>query len=49
MVEIPKEEYERLKMQVAMLRKLERIDFDLLRQFKQSLEDTKTGRVRRVA
>ena len=49
MVSIPKDEYERLKIQVAMLRKLERIDFDLLRQFKASLEDVKSGRIRRVA
>ena len=49
MVKIPKEEYERLKAQVAMLKELEKIDFDLLRQFKQSLEDIKAGRIRRVA
>ncbi len=49
MINIPKDEYERMKMQVAMLRELEKIDFDLLRQFKQSLEDVKAGRIRRVA
>ena len=49
MISISKDEYERMKAQVAMLRKLEKIDFDLLRQFKQSLEDVKAGRIRRVA
>jgi len=42
MVKIPRKEYERLK-------KLEKIDFDLVRQFKGSLKDLKAGRVRRVA
>ncbi len=28
---------------------LEKIDFDLVRQFKESLEDVKAGRIRRVA
>ncbi len=49
MVEIPKEEYEKMKAQIALLKALERLDFDLLRQFKQSLEDVKAGRIRRVA
>ncbi len=49
MISIPRDEYERMKVQLAMLRELEKIDFDLLRQFKQSLEDVKSGRVRRVA
>ncbi len=49
MIKIPKDEYERMKAQLAMLRELEKIDFDLLRQFKNSLEDIKAGRVRRVA
>lgn len=49
MIRISKDEYERMKAQVAMLRELEKIDFDLLRQFKQSLEDVKAGRIKRVA
>ena len=49
MISITRDEYERMKSQVAMLRELEKIDFDLLRQFKQSLEDVKAGRIRRVA
>jgi len=42
MVTISKEEYERLK-------KLENVDFELVAQFKKSLEDVKKGRIRRVA
>ena len=42
MISIPKEEYERLK-------RLEKIDFELVGQFKESLEDLKAGRIRRVA
>lgn len=37
MVTIPKKEYDRLK-------KLEQLDFDLIRQFSSSLEDLKKGR-----
>ena len=42
MVFIPKEEYERLK-------KLEKVDQDLIGQLVESLEDAKAGRIRRVA
>jgi len=49
MINIPKTEYERMKHQIARLRELEKIDFDLVRQFKESLEDVKAGRIRRVA
>ena len=41
-VTIPKEEYDRLK-------KLEQLDFDLIRQFASSLEDLKQGRFKRLA
>ena len=41
-VTIPKEEYERLK-------KLDKVDHDLIRQLVSSLEDIKAGRIRRVA
>jgi len=34
MVNIPRTEYERMKQQIAKLRKLEQMDFDLVRQFK---------------
>ena len=49
MIEIPKTEYERMKNQIAKLKELEEIDFDLIRQFKNSLEDIKVGRVIKVA
>ena len=49
MIRIPKTEYERMKVQIEKLRELEKIDFDLIRQFKESLEDVKAGRIRRVA
>ncbi len=48
MISIPRDEYEKMKVQLAMLRELEKIDFDLLRQFKASLEDVKAGRIMRV-
>ena len=41
-VTIKKEEYERLK-------KLEKVDHDLISQLVESLEDAKHGRIRRVA
>lgn len=41
-VTIPREEYEKLK-------KLEELDFDLIRQFVGSLEDLKKGRFKRLA
>ena len=49
MINISKMEYERMKMQIAKLRELEKVDFDLVRQFRESLEDVKAGRIRRVA
>ena len=48
-VNISREEYEKMKMQIEKLKKLEKIDFDLVRQFKDSLEDVKAGRIRKVA
>ncbi|MBI2043781.1 hypothetical protein HYT24_00250 [Candidatus Pacearchaeota archaeon] len=49
-ITIPKEEYEKMKRQIAKFKELEEIiDFNLLRQFKESLEDIKAGRIRRVA
>ncbi|MEK6938273.1 MAG: hypothetical protein AABX04_04480 [Nanoarchaeota archaeon] len=41
-ITIPREEYERLK-------RLERIDLDLVRQFSSSLADLKCGRFKRLA
>lgn len=49
MINIPKEEYEKMKVQLAKLRNLEKIDFNLVRQFKGSLEDVKSGRIKKVA
>ena len=49
MISIPRTEYEKMKHQIARLRELEKIDFDLVRQFKDNLEDVKAGRIRRVA
>ena len=49
MISISKDEYERMRHQIAKLRELEKIDFDLVRQFKESLEDVKAGRINRVA
>ena len=40
-ITIPKEEYKRLK-------KLEKIDWNLVQSFKNSLEDLKEGRIKRV-
>lgn len=41
-ITIPKSEYERLKT-------LEKLDYDLIRQFAGSLEDLKKGRFKRLA
>ncbi len=41
-ITISKKEYERLK-------KLEKVDYDLINQLVESLEDAKAGRIRRVA
>jgi len=49
MISISRTEYERMKSQIAKLKELEKIDFDLVRQFKESLEDVKEGKIRRVA
>ena len=46
---LPREEYEKMKERLKKLEELEKIDFDLIRQFKSSLDDVKAGRIRRVA
>jgi len=48
-ISISKSEYEKMKHQIARLKELEKIDFDLIKQFKESLEDVKAGRIRKVA
>ncbi len=45
-VTISKKEYDRLK---ELEESIENLDLDLIRQFKQGLEDLKEGRIRRVA
>ena len=45
-ITITKEEYEKLK---EMEESLKNLDLDLIRQFKEGLEDVKAGRIRRVA
>ena len=49
MIKIPKEEYERMLRELKLLKKLKGIDLDLIKQFKEGLEDIKAGRIRRVA
>ena len=49
MIKIPRQEYERMKNELEKLKELEKIDWDLVKQFKDGLEDLKEGRIRRVA
>ena len=49
MIQIPKARYELMIEQVNLLKKIEKIDLDLVRQFKNGLEDVKNGRILRVA
>lgn len=46
MIEIPKEKFEEMKLELEKFRK---IDFELISKFQRSLEDVKAGRIRRVA
>ena len=48
-ITIPRIEYKRLKNSYKKLKKLEKIDLELVRQFANSLEDLKHGRFKRVA
>lgn len=48
MINIPKAEYEKMQHKLMILKEIEKIDIDLVRQFKNSLEDVKAGRIRRV-
>ena len=48
-ITIPKEKYETMKSELKKLKKLEKIDFDLIGQFASSLEDLKKGRFKRLA
>tara|TARA_Y100000310_G_C20616608_1_gene780981 strand:+ start:799 stop:954 length:156 start_codon:yes stop_codon:yes gene_type:complete len=49
MIKIPKEEYNKMVRQIKLLKEVEKIDIDLVRQFKNSLEDAKIGKISRVA
>lgn len=49
MVNIPKAEYERMIGQIALLKEIERVDINLVRQFNNGLNDVKAGRILRVA
>ncbi len=46
---MPKSKFERMKAELKRLKELEQVDFELVRQFKEGLEDLKAGRVKRVA
>lgn len=49
MINIPKVEYERMLRQIALLKEVEKIDINLVRQFNNSLNDVKAGKILRVA
>ena len=49
MIEIPKDEYQKMVREIKLLREAKEIDWDLVKQFQSGLEDLKAGRVRRVA
>ncbi len=49
MINIPKEKFLRMEQELKRLRELEKVDFDLVRQFKEGLEDLRQGKIRRVA
>jgi len=48
-IQVPKDRYEKMLKELTMLRELKEIDWDLVRQFHNSLEDVKAGRITRVA
>ena len=49
MIEVPKKEYEKMLEELELLREAKDIDLDLVKQFKEGLEDLKAGRITRVA
>ncbi len=49
MISLPKNTYDTMKLKLAKLEALEKLDFDLIGQFKRSLDDIRNGRIRRVA
>ncbi|MBU4070351.1 MAG: hypothetical protein KJ646_05185 [Nanoarchaeota archaeon] len=49
MISISKAKYEEMVRQIRLLKEIEKIDINLVRQFKNSLDDVKAGRILRVA
>lgn len=49
MVKVSRAKYELMMRQVSLLKRIEKIDFDLVQQFRNSLEDVRSGRILRVA
>ena len=49
MINIPKEEYEKMRNELKRLKGLEKVDWRLVGQFKEGLDDLKAGRIKRVA
>ncbi len=49
MVKISKERLEELERKAEELERVKEVDWDLIRQFKEGLDDLKAGRVERVA
>lgn len=47
-ITISKEKYETMKSELKKLKKLEKVDWELVESFKRSLEDVKAGRIKRV-
>jgi hypothetical protein len=48
MINIPRVEYERMQNALRILKEIEKIDVDLVRQFKGSLEDVRAGKIRAI-
>ena len=47
-IEISKVEYEKMLEELERLREAKEIDWDLVKQFDEGLEDLKAGRIKRV-
>ena len=48
-ITLPMERFLRMEEELEKLRELEKVDFNLVRQFKEGLEDLRQGKIRRVA
>jgi len=49
MVRIPRDKYERMLKELKLFRELRGVDWNLVKQFKDSLDDVKARRIKRVA